>query len=505
MGDDYGPQDRHGETKNDEDRGHHCRIFDIAYIAINGKISKGLIRPVKYLAVPEVTFVADRSGSGQQRLQSDDSDSDSDGEGGVEINREIERAAIITGKETTLKSKNSWSSDDSDGGVALGHSLITGSPFRESRFTSSLDHNSPSSSKPPFNHPAWKTSRDRSLSPTNDGTLPCSDPQISPTTLHFHRKLHYAQHEHHHSLTPAPFTCTKTRKYMLSNPVPDAALLRSQRAESDLDNLTNELQNLHFRPSSPWVYSPSSLRKALRRWAYDRAFMENAERAERHNHFRGIDINEGWNRDRANGWQFNVDIEHCAPYWEGGPEMRMKITEGFNRFSLWSQLEPIEWDAEELKGMFDIVFVGEGLGNFGWVRKPGTWWAARRKVFDGHRGRSFLEEIGLWVKDIVDGLERWKRDNNGMLYAIGGLKRKVSSAKVEVDAEGDRRRTMVKPAKAKPEQVMSEAWRARRRIQEKKAGRWTDGTLRMDRMWAEFHWVLNADDPRDEVWPKRQF
>jgi len=126
-------------------------------------------------------------------------------------------------------------------------------------------------------------------------------------------------------------------------------------------------------------------------------------------------------------------------------------------------------------------------------------------VFDGHRGRNFLEEIELWMDDIVDGLEKWRRGDKEMLYAIGALKRHMSTAMVEVNAERDRRRKRVKPAKAKPEQIMSEEWRARRRMQEKKAGRWTDGTLKMDRMWAEFHWVLNADDHRDGPWPKRHF
>jgi hypothetical protein len=233
--------------------------------------------------------------------------------------------------------------------------------------------------------------------------------------------------------------------------------------------------------------------------------MQDAERLERENRFRGIDMNEGWNRARTNGWQFTVDVQYCAPYFEGGAEMRMKIAEAFNRFSLWSQLEPIEWDEEELEGMFDVVFVGEGLGSFGWTREPGTWWAARKRLFDGHRGRCLLEEIDLWVEDIVDGLEKWKRENRGMLYAIGSLKRKVSSTKIDIDAECDRRRKRAKPDKTKSEQVMTEEWRARRRMQEKKAGRWTDGTVRMDRMWAEFHWVLNADDPREEFWPKKQF
>jgi hypothetical protein len=50
--------------------------------------------------------------------------------------------------------------------------------------------------------------------------------------------------------------------------------------------------------------------------------------------------------------------------------------------------------------------------------------------------------------------------------------------------------------------VASDAWRVRRRAQEKKAGRWTDGTLRMNRLWDHFHWVLNVDDPLDAVWAR---
>ena len=47
---------------------------------------------------------------------------------------------------------------------------------------------------------------------------------------------------------------------------------------------------------------------------------------------------------------------------------------------------------------------------------------------------------------------------------------------------------------------MSDEWRAQRRIQEKKAGRWTDGTPRQNRMWEAFSWVLDVEDPRKNVW-----
>jgi hypothetical protein len=58
-------------------------------------------------------------------------------------------------------------------------------------------------------------------------------------------------------------------------------------------------------------------------------------------------------------------------------------------------------------------------------------------------------------------------------------------------------RKKLKTQSKKSEEVMSEAWRARRRLQEKKAGWWTDGTVRMDRLWEGFYWVLNVDDPDD--------
>lgn len=50
------------------------------------------------------------------------------------------------------------------------------------------------------------------------------------------------------------------------------------------------------------------------------------------------------------------------------------------------------------------------------------------------------------------------------------------------------------------EQVMSDEWRARRRLQEKRAGRWIDGTIRIDKLWEAFHWVLEDDKFEDKTW-----
>jgi hypothetical protein len=441
---------------------------------------------------------------------------------------------------TPKYSNKSWSSEDSDmGGVMLNslkplghqasslvsttpirHGIVTGSEWRVLRDqsispTNNGDMQGSPGATPPINRRvkqdssnavgytnhrviqdspvAITPSNSRAIedspgpvTPSNSRAIQDSPGSVSLTPLHFHRKSHHAQHGHHQSVTPGPSTCTKTRKYKLLH-TPDTPLTRSQKAEPDIEALTDNLQNLALRRPTPWVYSPAAVRKALSQWQYDEQWMKNAERLEAKNRFRGIDLNYGWNRATANLINSTKDAAWVAPHFEGGPEMRMKITEALSRFSLWSQLEPIEWDAEEMKGMFDMVFVGEGLGNSGWARKPGSWWGTRKKLFDGHRGRTFLEELDLWVEEIEDGREKWKQKNKGKLFALGSLKRKASSAKAQVDVEGDGRRKRIKMPKTKAEQVMSEEWRARRREQEKNAGRWTDGTLRMDRMWAAFH------------------
>ncbi|KAE9381473.1 hypothetical protein N431DRAFT_321051 [Stipitochalara longipes BDJ] len=444
---------------------------------------------------------------------------------------------------TSKDRKMSWSSDEnSDGGVMLNSlrplnheasSLVSPIPMRDYVDTGSTlgicreRNTSPTNI---YNNPVTPDLlRPGVISPSDDLVLQDSQQpstnglpsigvsssiqaamRVSPvslcsTPLHFYRKSHYGQHDHHQSVTPGPFTCTKTRKYKLLH-VPNKVLRCTQNTEPNINDLADGFGTLAIRsPAIPWIYSPANTQDAVKQWHYDKEWMRRAERLEAKNPYRGIDMNEGWNRDVANLINSTRDSQWALPCCEGGPETRMKIKDTMNRFSLWAQLEPIEWDVEELKGMFRVVFIGEGLGNPGWARKPGSWWATRKKLFDGHRGRNFLEELDLWVDEIEDGRKKWKRENKGKLFAVGTLKRKASITKAQVDVEGDQRRKRVKLPKTKSEQVMSEKWRARRRWQEKKAGRWTDGTLRMDRMWEEFYWVLNGDDPRAEVWPRVTF
>ena len=98
--------------------------------------------------------------------------------------------------------------------------------------------------------------------------------------------------------------------------------------------------------------------------------------------------------------------------------------------------------------------------------------------------------------DIGENVIQWKKSN--FKAKSNSLKRKDH---VAPEAEGlVALAQKFKTAEKASVKLMSDEWKARRRLQEKKAGRWTDGTLRIHRMWDEFHWVLNLDDPRYVHW-----
>jgi hypothetical protein len=163
------------------------------------------------------------------------------------------------------------------------------------------------------------------------------------------------------------------------------------------------------------------------------------------------------------------------------------------------QLEGIDFDeGDAAREMFDRIFVGEEAPvSLEWKREVGAWWARKRGPFcDG--GKMPWEEIQLRVSRILDEVETWEQ-KGGMHWYPGYYKRKAGFIGLRDAPKGEvfiKRVFVGKEA----EKVMSEEWRARRRIQEKKAGRWTDGTARMDRLWNTFHWVLDVDDPRDASW-----
>jgi hypothetical protein len=87
----------------------------------------------------------------------------------------------------------------------------------------------------------------------------------------------------------------------------------------------------------PSEITPEKLATELRHWTLDRRFMSDSEYRERHNPFPGLDLNAGNARERCEGLMHFAEL----PKWkgssvlEGGPEERMRIEEGFARFSFW--------------------------------------------------------------------------------------------------------------------------------------------------------------------------
>jgi hypothetical protein len=71
--------------------------------------------------------------------------------------------------------------------------------------------------------------------------------------------------------------------------------------------------------------------------------MSEGEYRERHNPFPGLDLNDGNKRERCEGLMHFAEL----PKWkggsvlEGGPGERMRIEEGFARFSLWRYVIPL--------------------------------------------------------------------------------------------------------------------------------------------------------------------
>jgi hypothetical protein len=110
---------------------------------------------------------------------------------------------------------------------------------------------------------------------------------------------------------------------------------------------------------------PEEIAKVLRHWQSDVGFMAAVQDKAKRNPFPGIDMNKDWNRAAC---ELHM---HFSENW-GEPDERMKIQQAFAGYSLWRQLEPIELELEELKGVFAKVFVGEGPGKESCSRIPGS-------------------------------------------------------------------------------------------------------------------------------------
>jgi hypothetical protein len=263
------------------------------------------------------------------------------------------------------------------------------------------------------------------------------------------------------------------------------------------------------RPTEPRL-NEATIMQRLRYWTKDRPeYVDRCMEKERRNPFFHLRMDEGWIRARCQGELYFMEMSsRQSGEADGKLQERIRVRESLARFTFWEQLEPMVMDGAMTMTMsvFGKVFLGaqqKGGRNpdgYRWKRAPGAWWARRKRLFEGKRGKNFGEWVWLKTWKIKEGVaiwaaeNEWKEDNT--------LKRKWSlfqrqsgnADDTEQHADYPVKRIRVGWTALKPS---NEKWRARRREQEKKAGRWADGTLRMDRLWDGFHWVLDAKDHRD--------
>jgi hypothetical protein len=261
------------------------------------------------------------------------------------------------------------------------------------------------------------------------------------------------------------------------------------------------------RPTEPQLNQTMIMQK-LRYWTKDKPdFVNRCMEKDRRNPFSHLRMNEGWARARCQGELYFVEMSSQQPgEVDGRLQERIRVRESLARFTFWEQLEPMVMDEGMTKGVFEKVFLGarqkggRNADGYRWKRAPGAWWARRKRLFDGKRGKDFGEWVWLKTWKIKDKVAIWAEENEWKEGSIlkrkrGLLQRQSGNADDTEQHTGyPSKRIRIGQTALKP---IDEKWRARRREQEKKAGRWTDGTLRMDRIWDGFHWVLDAKDHRD--------
>lgn len=251
---------------------------------------------------------------------------------------------------------------------------------------------------------------------------------------------------------------------------------------------------------------PRMVKESLREWYEMAGFMAKCKRDEQLNPYPHLDLNAGWNRARVQGEQWH---DNFNPWQKPNTKILevVQLQEQFLKFSWGEQVDSIVVDGGLAKGIFEKVFEGvdvekERMAGRGQKRMPGAWWAQRKRVFYDLKGRGLREEVHIKNCQIWDGVKVWAANEIDAEY--GKLKRKIDVVEAMAVKADDMEQTQIEEpipkrhkARRRIAQVMSAAWRAKRRTQEKKAGRWTDGTPLQNRMWAEFHWVLDASDHRD--------
>ncbi|KAL5320983.1 hypothetical protein ACEPPN_011793 [Leptodophora sp. 'Broadleaf-Isolate-01'] len=340
--------------------------------------------------------------------------------------------------------------------------------------------------------------------------------------IHFHRRAHKNVHNHNILSNPSPLT-SERRKYAIPKP-------HTHQPQS----LTiNKDPRTHIRPSTPEPISPTTIINHLQGVLNDQNWDHNYEARELTNPFPNDDQNYSWTRASCSVKMYYST--EWTPFGsnrtlDGSLEEMTHIKRNFARFSLWAQREAMEFDEEDLQGekgwrkVFDVVFKGEGVG-LCWARIPGSWHAVKPGLLTCCRSVSFHDEVLDWTEGIRERVRVWRARNEGWRkMQVTSSKTKFKSLWRGVQDEErfqrawlgwkesqsevggvEPRAKRVRLRRREPEKIMSDQWRARRREQEKKAGRWLDGTLRQDRLWDQFHWVLNLDDPRENVWPRLRY
>ncbi|PQE04046.1 hypothetical protein CJF31_00003125 [Rutstroemia sp. NJR-2017a BVV2] len=261
------------------------------------------------------------------------------------------------------------------------------------------------------------------------------------------------------------------------------------------------------RPTEP-LLNQATIMQRLRYWTKDRPdYVNRCMEKERRNPFAHLRMNEGWTRARCQGELYFEEMSsRQSGEVDGRLQERIRVRESLARFTFWEQLEPMVMDGAMMNGGFGKVFLGaqqkggRTSDGYRWKRAPGAWWARRKRLFDGKRGKDFGEWVWLKTWNIRDRVAIWAEENewkeDNTLKRKWGLFQRQSGNADDTEQHTDypAKRVQVGRTALKP---IDEKWRARRREQEKRAGRWTDGTLRMYRLWDGFHWVLDAKDHRD--------
>lgn len=251
---------------------------------------------------------------------------------------------------------------------------------------------------------------------------------------------------------------------------------------------------------------PRMVNESLRDWYQMAGFMEKCQRDEELNPYPHLNLNSGWNRARCQGEMWH---DSFSPWRKPNKKIAdvVDIKEQFSRFSWNEQVDAIVVDGGLEKNVFEKIFVGanaekERMAGRGHKRKPGAWWGQRKRIFHDMMGRGFREEIHIKNCQIWDGVKAWAANDVDAEY--GKLKRKSDVVEEMAAKAGESKETQITeplPKRIKTHRriakVMSDEWRSKRRVQEKKAGRWTDGTPLQNLLWLEFHWVLDAPDYHD--------